>query len=304
MSRPPRSVTVSISGGVGNQLFQLAAALEVAGGDLSRIRVAPAPGTDLRLLTHLVGRELTKVSPGRLLLGGFVPPTAPRWVRKRLKATRWWIRSTGSRFGLTAAPTRSSFVSERYGSAGGSVRRIGPWAVAHGYFQDVRWAQNQSHKLLELISRSVLDDQVDVAGVVVHVRGSDYRDLGWLLKDHYYQSVLDSGQMPSADPVCVIGDDSAEIARVRRLIKRTGRTIRQLPDIVDPIEAAIRDFSVIAMARRVVMSNSTFCWWATSVGDAIRPERQVAYPSGWIDGNANTRLSRALKRPSWKAYPS
>jgi hypothetical protein len=304
MSGSPRCVTVSISGGVGNQLFQLAAALDIARGDLSRIRVVVAPGADLGLLRRLVGVRLTEASPARMLLGGFVPSTAPRWVKKRLKTIRWRIRSTGSRLGLTTAPVRSPFVSERSGSAGGSVRRFGPWAFAEGYFQDVKWAEAHSQDLVKLIRRNILDDHVEGPPVVVHVRGGDYRNLGWLLKNHYYLRVLDSGFLRRDELVCVLGDDPVEVARVRQLLERAGAQIQELPDVIDPTEAALRDFSTIVLAERVVMSNSTFCWWATSVGDAVRPGRPVAYPSGWIDGSAETRLSRALKRPEWESFPS
>ena len=52
-----------------------------------------------------------------------------------------------------------------------------------------------------------------------------------------------------------------------------------------PVNPAMRDFWIIANAKNLLMSNSTFCWWAAVFGDSLLPERQtrfVAYPVGWI----------------------
>jgi hypothetical protein len=71
----------------------------------------------------------------------------------------------------------------------------------------------------------------------------------------------------------------------------------------DPVDTVLRDFCLIANARNVVMSNSTFCWWAAALGDALnRPgERIVAYPKGWID--FPDEASDGMVRPGWTVVP-
>lgn len=306
MRRSPRLCAVELHGGLGNQLFQVAAALEIVEGDLDRVRVLASPSSDLRLLESIVGRSLMRASPTTVHSAWPAPKALLKRVDKALKEARRQSHQAAVRLRLIEQRRKPLLPSERNEAASGVVRRSGSQAFARGYFQDVVWAPKHSMTLARVVMETVASrvPRASSPRTVVHVRGGDYRGLGWMLGDGYYHEVLVSGFLNPGECVGVVGDDAAAVSRVRELLEGSGIETRELPAINDPVEAALRDFSAIANATRVVMSNSTFCWWATRAGDAARSERHVAYPSGWIDGDASTRHSKALCVPGWKSFPS
>lgn len=303
MSKTPRICTVALSGGMGNQLFQLAAALEIVRGHFDRVRILASPSPGLQLLETLIGRGLIRASP---TAGFFVGSARPRWMSKALKQARRQTRGAAARLRLLNRSDGPLVPSERYGSASGVVRRFGSRAFASGYFQDVEWAPTQSMALATILMDSVASrsSRSSAPRTVVNVRGGDYRRLGWVLGDSYYRGLLVSEFLTRDECVTVVGDDADAISRVRKLLEESGVETRKLPAVADPVAKALQDFSAIAHATKVIMSNSTFCWWATRAGDSARSGRRVAYPSGWIDGDASTRLSRALCVPGWEPFPS
>ncbi len=296
-------VTVRLTGGPGNQLFQVVAALASVDGDWTRIRVAAAPHKDLRFVEHLLGRRFRRVGRAQMLLGGFLPQHKLRWfwrqVRRLRKRAVSLLRpiSSSSRFGGSPTPRGPE------GANTGVIRHVGPWAFANGYFQDAEWAPKWTQVVADEIRRNgaAAFRRYETSLPVVNVRGGDYRHNGWVLSDAYYQGVVASGFLDGYPSAAVIGVEQRDLTRVATLLEEFGITVVLPPEVPDPMEAALRDFFTLASAPRLVMSNSTFCWWATLVGP---PQRRVAYPDGWIHHDATAPLSRALKLPAWEAFPS
>ena len=77
-----------------------------------------------------------------------------------------------------------------------------------------------------------------------------------------------------------------------------GHKVANLPQFSG--NAAVNDFWVLAGAANVVMANSTFCWWATRVGDALRAAldgpRTVVCPRSWLAG-----VPHRMIEPDWTA---
>ena len=99
----------------------------------------------------------------------------------------------------------------------------------------------------------------------------------------------------------VVGDDpEQERVYAARLIA-DGNEVLDAPRLSD--KPAINDFWLIARANNVVMSNSTFCWWATRVGDRFHSSaghhRTVFAPAGWIGG-----AGRVILEPTWRPVES
>lgn len=296
-------VTVRLTGGPGNQLFQVVAALASVDGDWTRIRVAASPDKDLRFTERLLGRRFRRVSRAQMFLGGFLPQHQLRWFWKQSRVLRKRIRRLLGRI-LPRSPSGGPRTSRRTTSpTDGVIRRVGPWAFASGYFQDAQWAPEWTQVVADEIRRNEEAALHHYAATVpvINVRGGDYRRNGWVLSDDYYRGVLESGFLDGYAAAAIVGVERRDITRVARLLEQFGITVVLPTEIADPLEAAFRDFFVLASAPRVVMSNSTFCWWATRVGPS---RRRVAYPDGWIDHDAEAPLSRALKLPAWEAFAS
>lgn len=133
------------------------------------------------------------------------------------------------------------------------------------------------------------------AYAVVCVRRGDYEPLGQMLQDSYYASCLQ--QLDPSLPVAFVGDDQAYLATLAEHTRQAGaRDLRQAASVAD--DPAVHDFWVIAAATSVAMANSTFCWWATSVGDQCHGTqgRAVLFPEGWLRGHGEALHSVCLGR--------
>lgn len=90
---------------------------------------------------------------------------------------------------------------------------------------------------------------------VVHVRRTDYVGNGWALPFSFYEEALtrlgDPGQ------VWILTDDPAD-PFFRQFARWQPRFSRG---------TALEDLRFMAGARRIVMSQSTYSWWATFLGD-------------------------------------
>lgn len=99
----------------------------------------------------------------------------------------------------------------------------------------------------------------------------------------------------------VIGDDPIHSRRYEELLTDRGYEVLPTPRLAE--NSAVNDFWLIAGAAHVIVSNSTFCWWATTVGDKRHVlsdrSRRVLAPAGWILG-----AGRVVLESSWTAVDS
>jgi hypothetical protein len=92
--------------------------------------------------------------------------------------------------------------------------------------------------------------------VVVHVRRTDFVSNGWALPFSFYESAL-SRLLPNGGDVWVLTDDPGD-PFFRNFRKWTPRFTSN---------TAIEDLVFMTQAKRLVMSQSTFSWWAAFLGE-------------------------------------
>lgn len=130
---------------------------------------------------------------------------------------------------------------------------------------------------------------------VISVRGGDYLWLGWDLAPSYYEGAL-AKIGPITGPVWITSDDPAAANRLIPLLAAHGIRVDPLPDV--GLSDVARDFALLCVARTIIMSNSTFCWWATVTGQLQAGHRPltVVAPDRWIPYHPE---SGDLLRPDW-----
>jgi hypothetical protein len=279
--------------GLGNRLFQIAAALEVVGGDIERVATHRKNGSSAAQRVEPVRIEQLE----RFLGHQFVVATpSAHWINERFDGR-------GAIGRLRQANGRSEELPTIDAATQGRVLRWGGTAYLRGMFQNPDWFPTHCD---DLVSRIVAHRPEEIDALVptepyscINVRGGDYRPLGWMLDDTYLLRVLNSGFFDANGSIYVVGDDDDAIRRTRQVLANWGLWSAVLEPVNDPFRRVCLDFWAIAMAQRIVMSNSTFCWWATRVAMFLRPEVTVIYPSGWITGDPTSSLSRSLQLPSW-----
>lgn len=277
---------VVLNGGLGNQLFQVAAAASVRG--LRAVR--------------LQSQRSTQQLDLAVLMPGFLKDCdrLDRWMLGRpFRATKGWRR----RIEVALQPVRMMVASRTVNghidvAEAFAARRPRPRRplVLDGYFQRSSWYEVALPELVDVLltaaPRSSVPVDEDAFGpTVLHVRGGDYPP-GWRLDVGYYERAL--GLLGEAASVQIITDDFEAGEQVAEMCIRRGWEC----SMSSRATSAADDFWTVAAARRLVMSNSTFCWWAAQVGDARwgfeSSGRVVVFPEQWVMGSG-----RHLKKDPW-----
>ena len=277
-------------GGLGNQMFQVAAALALVQQVDGRLLI----DTGL-LLDHGSGRHAMN-RPFDLDLFAAVFFEAP---------LRWRIRHNGhglgfgakaaSRFLRKVAPLEvvgeRSFAWQAIDPDVAKARPLylqGLWqswryfASEEGLIREAfRFRQELPAKTLPLLERLRGD-----SAVALHVRRGDYvsnpkdaATLGFIGSEYYQRAVAAACGSMDAEPTFFIFSDDLDWCRenlawlpgeVTFVDQRAceGRPIHQL------------DFQLLAQAKRFIISNSTFAWWAAWLAEA--EDKQVIAPQDWF----------------------
>jgi hypothetical protein len=134
-----------------------------------------------------------------------------------------------------------------------SARRL----VLDGWFQRHEYYRPHRAKIREWLafdpSIHVPDRRPDV---VVHVRRTDFVQLGWALPFSYYAEALQR-LLPKGGNVWIVTDDNRD--------PFFGNFARWRPTFYSG--TALEQMLFMTKARRLVMSQSTFSWWSTFLGD-------------------------------------
>ena len=126
----------------------------------------------------------------------------------------------------------------------------------------------------------------------IQIRRGDYVTSGFALSKKYYIESLKKIDPDKKYPVMIMSDEIFAVEAIENYCKKNGYKINYNEVQNDPFV----DFKLIARSKNIIMSNSTFCWWATSLGDKIfgSINKKVIYPKYWIKG-----MPWSLKSEQW-----
>lgn len=287
-------VWVVLIGGLGNQLFEWAAAVALA-HDWS----AGEPVIDPRCYRTSPWRQALLAVRGaaRSVLGGRDGLFRHRMLDRRLE-----LAALGVEIGAlpTTRPTvkqlkelwRDTACRELLGRRvvreAADIDRTSPEQVLIA-----GWLQSESlfaHRATAIRAALAMEpatamfrrwrDELAAPGaVVVHVRRGDlvqpkYRKFAVQSPAYYEEAARLVAERTGADRFFVFTDDPAW---VRAQVRLPGTTTLVSGD---PDATAIDEFSLMRLARHFVMANSTFSWWAAWLGE--RPDSCVVAPAHWL----------------------
>jgi len=280
-------VIIRLRGGAGNQLFQYAAALSM----VPKARIAAIRSTtdnQLSIEALLPGEVRFIDDPGTPLLDRLTQHYG-RWRRLRQpmlpalrRLRRRHVYSQRGAMSLAYAARPQGFRVPR---------------LLDGYFQHPSWiAAGRQQVVEELLSHSPSSFTIwrgATPYAAVCSRRGDFNDLGMAVHPGYFEEALD--RIDPALPLVLIGDDRDHLRRWAEELTAKGRTVIAPPEL-DP-DVAVNDFWLVVAANSVIMANSTFNWWATTVGDHCNADssvRVVCCPAQWVGG-----FGTALRDTSW-----
>jgi hypothetical protein len=289
-----------LSGGVGNQLFQYAAGRTIAAERQLPLQVSARRAHASRSLgiRDLLDVPKAVLTPNERFLGGF--PDAPlerlpfafRKAAKTLdrRAARYFVLEQSQ---LQMADPRCE-LDER-------------WRYIHlrGFFQHPTYYEPVLDSIVEeMISK--LHDRLDVTSgdgvVAMHFRRGDYVLNGYELPLSFHDDALTAvANAHSIRRVVVMSDDVAFSALAAEHIGRRGFEVVDFER--EPAHADLDSFIMLTTAQHVVMSNSTFVWWAAVIGDRLRAnDRIVVCPKPWMPARAASSIPVGqldLARATW-----
>ncbi len=292
-----QSPVISLTGGLGNQLFQLAAGLSF----FKENRFAFEWGIGKPRLNSIGEPELTSfVLPGNVFFlskkrfawlmsksTGYVlrMGISPRWYEKNflssgiIKALHEMIST------FYFGEFRHTFYSRTLGYTEVSPTTDSSFVI--GYFQSYHYASNPRVK--ELLQNLVvqypnpeIQKYVDLSKaespLVVHIRLGDYRnEPGFgLLSQNYFNSLIQSELATGTfGKVWVFSDEPKLTAKYLESVEPSRIRVVESSD-----NSTATTFEIMRLGRGYIISNSSFSWWAAFL--AHDTTAKVVAPKPWF----------------------
>jgi hypothetical protein len=289
------NLTVELTGGLANQLFQWAVASQLA-QEFGReyfidSRIVCRPDARGEQLTQLGIEEMRLTSPGareaRFWAAAYrILPRVPLGLLKRAALTAY--RLDGSRLVRSTAEAREAL------SAGKRIRM-------RGLFQDCDYLFSRRSQIISSLGSTAIGEKASSSEIpgapyaAVHIRRGDYvanpkyQRIFGVCSESYYQSAI--ARIDPAMPVVLVSDDREWSLGFQQRHDPEGRRL----SVADGTNH-FHDFSVLRHASSLVLSNSTFSWWAAFLSSAS----SVVCPDPWF---SDGRHDQGLARSDWVKIP-
>ena len=290
---------VSLTGGLGNQLFQMYAGLCF---EKNRVRLTskfgnPRQTCELTDLFHFQLPYRIEVIPsedkgifphkvgGLALRSGLLPNSINKFF-----LPKFIIDSTMDLyFSVTLKERVSTFSSTEVGLS--SVSPSGK-KIVFGYFQTYKYfkALSMEDKKISLKIKSQeflhLKDRAEIERpVVVHIRLGDYvaeKHFGILSLDYYSKALRKLGAEISTSPIWIFSDDA--INAINYLPSELRSRFFVVPkENLSPAET----LELMRYGSAYVIANSSFSWWAATL--SYTDKARVVAPEKWFAGMQDPR---------------
>jgi hypothetical protein len=297
-------ITVSLIGGLGNQMFQYAAGKALAERHRVPLALDISGFRDYALRPFLLDRLLV---PEAITSVQAKPAEKPEinFTRAKWKAR---IDRLLGRAGLPKLASSPNEYREPHFHYDPAFEALGPRISLFGYFQSERYFNSIAGNLRDWFSpREPLGDAAAAAlkrietsrlPVSVHVRRGDYlkpgtHEVHGILGESFYRRVFDRLESTIGHEVelFIFSDDPAAAEHVLSFIPGS-----RLNHVGGDPERPWEDMALMARCRHHVIANSSFSWWGAWLNPS--PDKIVVAPRAWF---AATELN---KRNTVDLYPA
>ncbi len=276
-----------LQGGIGNLLFELSAALYFTNKNIKNIYVVELEKERILKLKKFINVDLIKISNFQKIVFGINIKEKNILIEILIRVLKKFNIHLGRHIhgGYFEEMNLNikNFNNKKY--------------VLTGYFQHPDYFSKTKETIIDMFLKNhdLSNDSVKNQ-IVVHLRRADYINHGWELSLNYYDkiiSLLSKDSNFNKTKIKILSDDPFAKFAIQNIALEYGFMINSEKKENDELS----DFIEIVCSSTIVMSNSSFCWWATVIGDKLfQKERTVFYPSGWIKG-----FNDCLKENNWKA---
>lgn len=295
-------IMVRLMGGLGNQMFQYAAGLQLATLRKTILKLDPT------FLLDRMPRENFTYRDFDLEIFDLQPEIAsPAEVRRFRRLAEPASRSVLERVADKLA--RRHYYLESSPAFDAGVLELPDETYLEGYFQNERYFADigvEIRKRFRLApdesklpagTRRLADDIRSNQGICLHVRRGDYASNPVSFQHHglcsleYYQNGLKELRARGATgPVFIFSDD---VKWCRDNFKESDKFVVVGDEHAGPCSSL--HFWLMTLCQSFVIANSSFSWWAAWLGE--NPNKIVVRPSQWIQ--ASEFRDADICPPSW-----
>jgi glycosyltransferase involved in cell wall biosynthesis len=302
-------VIVALTGGLGNQLFQLSAALALAeGSKVSLDSRIGAPRLNSEGKPEIASFELPKnvqfnstnnqnklikKSSGYMLRMGVSPKKYEESsIYQNLFHSTWNLL-------MIISYRKILFSSAGVGVGYFPLKKLKANQFIYGYFQSYKWPEKSVEQLRNI---KPLGDSTDILRykelsqieipLVVHIRLGDYKlekSFGIPNKNYYHEAISRLWESNEYKKIWVFSDEPEEASDF--LPEKHLKNIRWIPEINS---SPAHTLETMRFGHGFVIGNSTFSWWGAYL--AYNSEARVVAPSPWFKLGESPK---ALIPPGW-----
>jgi hypothetical protein len=299
-------ITVSLIGGLGNQMFQYAAGKALAERHGVPLALDISGFRNYALRPFLLDRLLVPEAIASV-------QAEPAERREENFTRAKWKARIDRLLGKARLPKLASSPNEyrephfHYDPA---FEMLGPKVSLFGYFQSERYFNSIAESLRDWLSpREPLGEAAAVAlkrietsrlPVSVHVRRGDYlkpgtHEVHGILGETFYRQAFDrlEGMIGRDAEIFIFSDDPAAAEQVLGFIPGS-----RLNHVRGDPERPWEDMALMARCRHHVIANSSFSWWGAWLDPS--PDKIVVAPRAWFAATElNTRNTGDLYPAGW-----
>jgi Glycosyl transferase family 11. len=280
-------IIVKLIGGLGNQLFQYAAAYSLSRVHQTNLKIDITAFKDYKLRSP----ELEKFNLDLQY--------ATSNEINNLK-TRGFIDKL---INFISSEKRKKEYKEKFFHFDNKFFQLGSNVYLSGYFQSEKYFYNVKEELrnklnLSLlnyrVSNTILNDINSNNSIAIHVRISDYakpenNEYHGILSSVYYKAAIQYLQNKFPHSKYYVFSDDLE--KANQLFENINIIKYQLIETGN----SLTDFYLMSQCKHNIIANSSFSWWAAWLNP--NPDKMVIAPKNWF--NKGPQDTQDLFPPSW-----
>lgn len=314
-SRQPR-VILNLTGGLGNQLFQLAAALSCfprsaieLHGDIGVPRRNSHSQVDISEfqlpgVVEFVPDKMKSKFVSKVFGFNIRSSKHPKWFEKNWLFQECVRFATGIIFSCYFGKIGTIVTEQNINKL--RIKKTSKIFYLIGYFQNIYWvnsAREQLSKQIHLHAPSSvfqeLANQANRGIVIAHVRRGDYRNepnFGLLGSDYYSTVIEELLENHAVSEMWLFSDEPDTAEKMVASIARNRFKIRSIP--TEGLSSA-ETLELMRLGEHYIIGNSTFSWWGAYLSK--NPNASVFAPTPWFKNSPDDFSLRVI---DWKYRPA
>ena len=297
-------ITVSLIGGLGNQMFQYAAGKALAERHGVPLALDVSGFRNYALRPFLLDRLLVPEAVTSVQAEPLQKPEE-NFARAKWKAR---VDRLLGRAGLPKLASSPGEYREPHFHYDPAFEALGPQATLFGYFQSERYFSSIAGSLREWLAlreplrgaAAVTLKRIEASGlpVSIHIRRGDYlrsgtHEVHGILGESFYRQALERLESATGHEaeLFVFSDDAEAAEQVLNFVPR-----ERLTHVRGDPERPWEDMALMARCRHHVIANSSFSWWGAWLNSS--PEKIVIAPRAWFTPAQLSRTNTADLYPA------